>query len=321
MKVEAKVDIFPLKKVFTISRGSRTVAEVVTVKLTKNNIFGFGECVPYKRYNETVDSVLKQINEFGPIANRVELNNLLPPGAARNALDCAFWDLEAKSNNTSVKNLLSIKTLPLITSYTLSIDTPKIMGEEAKKNAHLPILKIKLGGGEEDLDRIKSIRLAAPNSKIIVDANEGWSLNEYKKLIPHFVELDIKMIEQPFPAENDCDLKKVDRPIPICADESCHDSNSLDQCLGKYDVINIKLDKTGGLTEAIRLKNKAKQLGFEVMVGCMIGSSLSMAPALFVAQDAKWVDLDGPLLLSKDREYPLHIDGSSIHPPLKELWG
>jgi len=291
------------------------------VKLTKNNIFGFGECVPYKRYDETVDSVIKQINELGPIKNRVELNNLLPPGAARNALDCAFWDLEAKLNNTSVENLLSIKTLPLITSYTLSIDTPEIMGQEAKKNSNFPILKIKLGGGEEDLDRIKSIRLAAPNTKIIVDANEGWTLNEYKKLIPHFVEFDIKMIEQPFPAGNDEDLKNIDRPIPICADESCHDSASLDKCIGKYDVVNIKLDKTGGLTEALKLKIKAKQLGFEIMVGCMIGSSLAMAPAILVAQGVKWVDLDGPLLLSKDREYPLHIDGSKIHPPSTELWG
>ena len=321
MKIEAKVDIFTLKKVFTISRGSRTAAEVVTVKLTKNNTFGFGECVPYKRYDETVDSVIKQINELGPIKNRVEINNLLPPGAARNALDCAFWDLEAKLNNTSVESLLSIKTLPLITSYTLSIDTPEIMGQEAKKNSNFPILKIKLGGGEEDLDRIKSIRLAAPNTKIIVDANEGWTLNEYKKLIPHFVEFDIKMIEQPFPAGNDEDLKNIDRPIPICADESCHDSASLDKCIGKYDVVNIKLDKTGGLTEALKLKIKAKQLGFEIMVGCMIGSSLAMAPAILVAQGVKWVDLDGPLLLSKDREYPLHIDGSKIHPPSTELWG
>jgi len=321
MIIESKVDVFPLKKIFTISRGSRSSAEVVTVKISNDGFVGLGECVPYKRYNETLESVTNQIKNLKTIKNKSELYELLPPGAARNALDCALWDLEAKSKNISIEQLTNINLLPVITSFTLSLDTPKKMGEEAKLNSNLPILKIKLGGGGQDIDRIKAIRKNAPNSDLIVDANEGWTLDEYRKLIPHFVEENIKMIEQPFPSENDDELKNIERPIPICADESCHDTSSLDKCVGKYDVINIKLDKTGGLTEALKLINKAKSYNFDIMVGCMVGSSLAMAPALLLAQNAKWVDLDGPLLLSKDRENPLLYNESEIQPPNKDLWG
>ena len=245
----------------------------------------------------------------------------MPPGAARNALDCAFWDLEAKLNNTSVADLINLNISPVITSFTLSLDTSEKMGQEAQLNSHLPILKIKLGGGNEDLERIKSVRKFAPQSDIIVDANEGWSLDEYNYLMPHFVEAKIKMIEQPFPSQSDGELKNINRPIPICADESCHDSSSLEKCIGKYDVINIKLDKTGGLTEALKLKKNAELRNFDIMVGCMVGSSLAMAPAIYVAQNVKWVDLDGPLLLSEDRKNPLKYSNSKIHPPLKDLWG
>ena len=245
----------------------------------------------------------------------------MPPGAARNALDCAFWDLEAKLNNTTVADLININISPVITSFTLSLDTSEKMGQEAKLNSHLPILKIKLGGGNEDLERIRSIRKFAPQSDIIVDANEGWSLNEYNFLIPHFIEAKIKMIEQPFPSQSDDVLKNINRPIPICADESCHDTLSLEKCIGKYDVINIKLDKTGGLTEALKLKKNAELHNFDIMVGCMVGSSLAMAPAIYLAQNVKWVDLDGPLLLSEDRKNPLKYYNSKIHPPLKDLWG
>ncbi len=321
MIIETNVDVFPLKKIFTISRGSRSSAEVVTVKISNDGYEGFGECVPYKRYNETLESVTDQIKNLKPIKDKSELYKLLPPGAARNALDCALWDLEAKSKNMSIEKLTSIDFSPVITSFTLSLDTPKKMGEEAKLHSDLPILKIKLGGGGQDIDRIKAIRKFAPNSDLIVDANEGWTLDEYRKLIPHFVEEKIKMIEQPFPSENDEELKNIERPIPICADESCHDASSLDKCVGKYDVINIKLDKTGGLTEGLNLINKAKSYNFDIMVGCMVGSSLAMAPALLLAQSAKWVDLDGPLLLSKDRENPLIYNKSKIQPPSKDLWG
>ena len=321
MNIKTKVDVFPLKKLFTISRGSRTEAEVVSVKVSKDGFTGYGECVPYKRYNETVKSVIDQITNLNQVNNRYELEQNLPPGAARNALDCAFWDLEAKLNNTSVADLINLSISPVITSFTLSLDTSEKMGQEAQLNSHLPILKIKLGGGNEDLERIKSVRKFAPQSDIIVDANEGWSLDEYNYLMPHFVEAKIKMIEQPFPSQYDGELKNINRPIPICADESCHDTSSLEKCIGKYDVINIKLDKTGGLTEALKLKKNAELHNFDIMVGCMVGSSLAMAPAIYVAQNVKWVDLDGPLLLSEDRKNPLKYSNSKIHPPLKDLWG
>ena len=321
MNIKTKVDVFPLKKLFTISRGSRTEAEVVSVKVSKDGFTGYGECVPYERYNETVKSVIDQITNLNQVNNRYDLEQNLPPGAARNALDCAFWDLEAKLNNTSVADLINLSISPVITSFTLSLDTSEKMGQEAQLNSHLPILKIKLGGGNEDLERIKSVRKFAPQSDIIVDANEGWSLDEYNYLIPHFVEAKIKMIEQPFPSQSDGELKNINRPIPICADESCHDTSSLEKCIGKYDVINIKLDKTGGLTEALKLKKNAELRNFDIMVGCMVGSSLAMAPAIYVAQNVKWVDLDGPLLLSEDRKNPLKYSNSKIHPPLKDLWG
>ena len=321
MNIKTKVDVFPLKKLFTISRGSRTEAEVVSVKVSKDGFTGYGECVPYKRYNETVKSVIDQITNLNQVNNRYDLEQNLPPGAARNALDCAFWDLEAKLNNTSVADLINLSISPVITSFTLSLDTSEKMGQEAQLNSHLPILKIKLGGGNEDLERIKSVRKFAPQSDIIVDANEGWSLDEYNYLIPHFVEAKIKMIEQPFPSQSDGELKNINRPIPICADESCHDTSSLEKCIGKYDVINIKLDKTGGLTEALKLKKNAELRNFDIMVGCMVGSSLAMAPAIYLAQNVKWVDLDGPLLLSQDRKNPLKYSNSKIHPPLKDLWG
>ena len=321
MIIETKVDVFPLKKLFTISRGSRTEAEVVSVKVSKDGFTGYGECVPYKRYDETVKSVIHQITNLNQVNNRYDLEKNLPPGAARNALDCAFWDLEAKLNNTSVADLINLNISPVITSFTLSLDTSEKMGQEAKLNSHLPILKIKLGGGNEDLERIKSVRKFAPQSDIIVDANEGWSLDEYNFLIPHFVEAKIKMIEQPFPSQSDDELKNINRPIPICADESCHDTSSIEKCIGKYDIINIKLDKTGGLTEALKLKKNAQLHNFDIMVGCMVGSSLAMAPAIYLAQNVKWVDLDGPLLLSEDRKNPLKYSNSKIHPPLKDLWG
>ena len=321
MNIKTKVDVFPLKKLFTISRGSRTEAEVVSVKVSKNGFTGYGECVPYKRYNETVKSVIDQITNLNQVNNRYDLEQNLPPGAARNALDCAFWDLEAKLNNTSVADLINLRISPVITSFTLSLDTSEKMGQEAQLNSHLPILKIKLGGGNKDLERIKSVRKFAPQSDIIVDANEGWSLDEYNYLMPHFVEAKIKMIEQPFPSKYDGELRNINRPIPICADESCHDTSSLEKCIGKYDVINIKLDKTGGLTEALKLKKNAELRNFDIMVGCMVGSSLAMAPAIYVAQNVKWVDLDGPLLLSEDRKNPLKYSNSKIHPPLKDLWG
>ncbi len=321
MKIQAKVDIFPLKNTFTISRGSRNQAEVLTVSINENGVTGYGECVPYSRYDETMESVLYQINNV-QFLNRLDLQTVLPPGAARNALDCALWDLEAKKNKTSVYKLAQLnKPKPVLTAYTLSLDDPIKMGEQAKMNSFRHTLKIKLGSGDLDFERIKEVKKNAPNSNIIVDANEGWSIKEYQFMAPKLLDLGVKMVEQPLPSENDDELLGIKRSLPVCADESCHDRTSLEKCLGKYDLINIKLDKTGGLTEALLLKEKALSMDFEVMVGCMIGSSLAMAPAVLIAQDVKWVDLDGPLLLAQDRKNSLDFSQEGIHPPSKKLWG
>ena len=321
MKIQAKVDIFPLKNTFTISRGSRNQAEVLTVSINENGVTGYGECVPYLRYDETIESVLNQINNV-QFLNRLDLQTVLPPGAARNALDCALWDLEAKKNKTSVYKLAQLnKPKPVLTAYTLSLDDPIKMGEQAKINSFRHTLKIKLGSGDLDFERINEVKKNAPNSNIIVDANEGWSIKEYQFMAPKLLDLGVKMVEQPLPSENDDELLGIKRSLPVCADESCHDRKSLEKCLGKYDLINIKLDKTGGLTEALLLKEKALSMDFEVMVGCMIGSSLAMAPAVLIAQDVKWVDLDGPLLLAQDRKNSLDFSQEGIHPPSKKLWG
>jgi len=319
-------DSFRLREVFTISRGSRTVAEVLTVTLDDGTNRGMGECVPYARYDETLDSVEALIQSLGnDIANgldRVALQKALPPGAARNALDCAFWDLEAKQSGTPVWQLAGLDApRPVVSAYTLSLGDAESMENKARENASRPLLKIKLGGGEEDIERIRAVRRGAPETRIIVDANEGWSQSEYDSLAPILLELGVAMVEQPMPAGDDSVLSGMQRPLPVCADESCHDSASLAGLSGKYDVVNIKLDKTGGLTEALALRQAAQDAGYEIMVGCMIGSSLAMAPALLVAQGASYVDLDGPLLLAEDREPPLAFNGSEVAPAPVALWG
>jgi L-alanine-DL-glutamate epimerase-like enolase superfamily enzyme len=319
--IQAKVDIFPLAQVFRISRGARTQAEVVSVVIKKNGLTGRGECVPYARYNETSESVIQQIESLPSDINRQTLQNTLPAGAARNAVDCALWDLDCKKMDLPCWQLAGIP-MPkeLITAYTLSLDEPENMLKQAEKNANRPLLKIKLGT-PNDMPRLEAVRKGAPNSEIIVDANEGWNAETYTKLAPDLVRLGVQLVEQPLPADKDDALIGLPRPLPICADESCHDRNSLPKLIGKYDFVNIKLDKTGGLTEALYLKNKALEDGFKIMVGCMVGSSLAMAPATLIAQNATFVDLDGPLLLAKDRDYGLFYDESLVYPPKKELWG
>ena len=315
-------DTFKLAKVFTISRGSRSQAEVLTVRLEKDGVTGWGECVPYARYGETLESVTKQIKNLPSSFDRLELLDMLSPGAARNAVDCALWDLEAKIKNKRVWDLIGINNLsPQITAYTLSLESPENMYDQALENSFRPLLKTKLGGGEQDIARIEQVRLGAPNSRIIVDANEGWSPELYNELAPVLVRLGVEMVEQPFPADDDDALLEIERVLPVCADESCHDSTSLKNLKGKYDIINIKLDKTGGLTEALNLKSMALSHGYKIMVGCMVGSSLAMAPATLLAQGIEFVDLDGPLLLSQDRNYPLKYDLNGVYPPEKELWG
>jgi len=321
VKITVTPDTFRLAQVFTISRGSRTEAKVLTVRVSDGGVTGWGECVPYARYDETLDSVTAQIAALPDVLSRAALYDLLPAGAARNAVDCALWDLEAKRAGQRVWDLAGLpEPGPEITAYTLSLDTPDAMREQAAKNAHRPLLKIKLGT-PDDMPRLEAVRAGAPKAKIILDANEGWSAEVYADLAPHLVRLGVALVEQPLPAAQDDALIGMARPVPVCADESCHDRTSLPHLKGKYDVVNIKLDKTGGLTEALALKQAAMAEGYDIMVGCMIGSSLAMAPATLVAQRAMVTDLDGPLLLAEDREQPLTFDEAGVHPPAAALWG
>lgn len=321
MRITVSHDIFRLVQVFTISRGSRSHAKVISVKIERNGFIGQGECVPYERYGETLPSVEKEINDLPEDLDRAQLSDLLPAGAARNAIDCALWDLEAKTSGKRVWQLAGLtKPKPKITAYTLSLDTPEKMRAQAVEHAFRPLLKIKLGT-PDDMPRLEAVRAGAPKSDIIVDANEGWSTEVYADLAPHLIRLGVKLVEQPLAAGEDDALLGMDRPVPVCADESCHDRSSLENLADKYDVVNIKLDKTGGLTEALALRQKSLELGYDVMVGCMVGSSLAMAPATLIAQGAIITDLDGPLLLAEDRKNKLLFDEAGVHPPSKDLWG
>ena len=321
MRIEVTPDVFKLAQVFTISRGSRTEAKVLTVRVTDGALTGWGECVPYARYDETLESVTAQIERLSGHLTREGLYDLLPAGAARNAVDCALWDLEAKQAGKRVWELAGLPApKPQITAYTLSLAEPDEMRAQAAKNAFRPLLKIKLGT-PDDMARLEAVRAGAPKSTIIVDANEGWSAEVYADLAPHLVRLGVALVEQPLPAGEDEALIGMKRPVPVCADESAHDCSSLPKLKGKYDVVKIKIDKTGGLTEALRLRSAAQAEGYDVMVGCMVGSSLAMAPAFVVAQGVQFVDLDGPLLLGEDRPTPLKFDAAGVHPPAAELWG
>ena len=324
-ELSVRAETWPIRGSFTISRGSKTAAEVVVVELAADGITGRGECTPYPRYGESVESVTAAIeNVRAPLAgglDRTGLQTALPAGAARNALDCAFWDLEAKQAGNRAWDLLGLAAPgPVTTAYTLSLDTAEAMARNAAENAWRPLLKLKLAG-PDDLGRVEAVRAAAPESRLVVDANEGWTPGDYAELAPTLAVLGVEMIEQPLPAGEDAALSTMQRPVPVCADESCHDTASLAGLEGRYDVINIKLDKTGGLTEALRLKRAAEAEGFAVMVGCMLGTSLAMAPALLVAQGVRVTDLDGPLMLERDRPGGLTFEGSLIHPPTPDLWG
>ncbi|PQO24792.1 dipeptide epimerase [Rhodobacteraceae bacterium WD3A24] len=321
MELSVSRDSFPLAEVFTIARGSRSTAEVLTVHASDGGATGRGECVPYARYGETLDSVAAQIMGLSLPLDRAALQAALPPGAARNAVDCALWDLEAKRTGCRVWELAGLPAPGTeITAFTLSLDAPEKMRAAAARNAHRPLLKIKLGT-PEDMPRLEAVRAGAPDSRIIVDANEGWTAEVYADLAPHLVRLGVEMVEQPLPAGDDAMLAEIARPLPVCADESCHDRDSLPGLAGKYDMVNIKLDKTGGLTEALALRAEALAQDYRVMVGCMVGTSLAMAPAVLVAQDAAVTDLDGPLLLAQDRASALKFDAEGIHPPEPALWG
>jgi L-alanine-DL-glutamate epimerase-like enolase superfamily enzyme len=321
MKLRVEAEAFPLRRAFKISRGSRTEARVLTVTVEAAGARGRGECVPYARYGESLESVAAQIAGLPAELDRAALQRLLPPGAARNAVDCALWDLEAKQSGRAVWQLAGLpRPQPEITAFTLSLDTPEAMWAEAAQHAHRPLLKVKLGH-EGDMARLEAVRRGAPRARLIVDANEGWTAEAYAELAPALVRLGVETVEQPLPAGEDDALAEMARPLPVCADESCHDRASLAALAGKYDMVNVKLDKSGGLTEALALRDAARAKGFAVMVGCMVGTSLAMAPAVVVAQGAAVTDLDGPLLLSADREHPLVYDERGVHPAAPELWG
>ena len=321
MPLTVTADTFRLAETFTIARGSRTEAHVLTVTAEDGGHRGWGECVPYARYGETLESVAAEIEGLPEGIDRAGLQEALPPGAARNAVDCALWDLEAKRAGCRAWDLAGLPAPgPEITAFTLSLDTPQNMRAAAAKHAHRPLLKIKLGT-PDDMPRLEAVRAGAPEARIIVDANEGWTAEVYADLAPHLVRLGVDLVEQPLPADADDALLGLDRPLPVCADEACHDRASLPALKGKYDMVNIKLDKTGGLTEALALREAARAEGYGIMVGCMVGSSLAMAPAVLLAQGAAVTDLDGPLLLAEDRDDPLRYDETGVHPPSAALWG
>jgi L-alanine-DL-glutamate epimerase-like enolase superfamily enzyme len=324
MRIEAREEIWPLKQPFRISRGSRTEARVVVATVSDGEHTGLGEGVPIARYNQIPASALAQIESLKTEKDldRDKIQRLLPSGAARNALDCALWDLEAKISGKRVWELANIPIIPGVeTSFTISLDTPEKMASGAKMNATAPLLKLKLGGDNLDLSRVQAVREAAPATRLLIDANESWSPSLYREIVPALKRLRVELIEQPFPANADEVLENLDHPIPVCADESCHTTADLPRLKNRYEMINVKLDKTGGLTEALRLCECARESGFKLLIGCMVGTSLGMAPARLLASAAEYVDLDGPLLLASDCHHPLAYENGGIGLPPRQLWG
>jgi L-alanine-DL-glutamate epimerase-like enolase superfamily enzyme len=324
VKIEAHEEIWPLKETFRISRGSRTEAQVVVATVSDGQHIGRGEGVPIRRYGQTTSSVLTQIDAIKreQDLDRQCLEKLLPAGAARNAIDCALWDLEAKRSGKRVWELAGIPIVDHVeTAFTISLDSPEKMAAAASVAANAPFLKLKLGGDDADLARVEAVRAAVPNARVIIDANESWSPAHFRKVASSLGKVGVELIEQPFPADADEILGKLDHPIPVCADESCHTAADLPRLKNLYEMVNVKLDKTGGLTEALWLCERARENGFKLLIGCMVGTSLSMAPARILASAADYVDLDGPLLLSRDRDYGIRYDKGKIDIPSRELWG
>ena len=324
MQIVAEEETWSLKQPFRISRGSRTEARVVVVTMSDGEHIGRGEGVPLARYNQNTASVLAQIESISceKHLDRQRLQELLPAGAARNALDCALWDLEAKTSGKRAWELANISMVPEVeTSFTISVDTPEKMSAAAQTNANLPILKLKLGGNNLDLARVEAVRKAAPAARLLIDANESWSSEHYREIVPALKGLSVELIEQPFPADADEALETFDHPIPVCADESCHTIADLSRLTSRYEVVNVKLDKTGGLTEGLRLCERARESGFKLLIGCMVCTSLGIAPARLLASAADYLDVDGPILLARDREYGLVYRNGKIGVPSRELWG
>jgi L-alanine-DL-glutamate epimerase-like enolase superfamily enzyme len=323
--LDVRIERFPIAGSFTISRGAKTEAVTVVAELRQRGRTGRGECVPYPRYGETPEATLKALEAIREAVSdgfdRQALQTAMPAGAARNALDCAFVDLEAKRSGKRAWDLLGRPApQPCTTAYTISLGSPDAMAAATAKAAHRPLLKIKLGG-DGDGERIAAVRRAAPKSELIVDANEAWTPSDLERNLAACAEAGVTLVEQPLPSGWDDMLGRIRRPVRVCADESVHDRKSLEGLRGRYDAVNIKLDKTGGLTEALAMADAANAVGFDIMVGCMVATSLAMAPAMLLTAQARFVDLDGPLLLARDRDHGLRYDGSLVHPPDAALWG
>ncbi|QWG16974.1 dipeptide epimerase [Bradyrhizobium sediminis] len=321
----ARIEHWPIAGSFTISRGAKTEAVTVVAEVSRDGLTGRGECVPYPRYGETPAATLAALQAMqAPLArglDRQALQVAMPAGAARNALDCALLDLEAKASGRRIWTLLGRPApRPCTTAYTISLDSPEAMAAATAKAAHRPLLKIKLGGDGDGM-RIAAVRKAAPESELIVDANEAWTADSLERNLADCAQAGVTLVEQPLPAGQDATLARIRRPVAVCADESVHDRASLDGLRERYDAVNIKLDKTGGLTEALVMADAAQALGFQIMIGCMVATSLAMAPAMLLAPQARFVDLDGPLLLARDRDGGLRYDGSVVYPPEAALWG
>jgi L-alanine-DL-glutamate epimerase-like enolase superfamily enzyme len=325
LSLSVQVERWPIAGTFAISRGAKTEATVVVAELFDGRVRGRGECVPYRRYGETLEGIAAEITGMeAAIArglDREALQAAMRPGAARNALDCAFWDLAAKQSGRPAHEIAGLPPpQPLLTAYTISLAAPDAMAAAAEKVAGRALLKVKLGS-PGDRARIAAVRRAAPHCELIVDANEGWTPDNLRENLAACADAGVTLLEQPLPADRDEILAKMGRPLPVCADESAHASASLSALIGKYDAVNIKLDKTGGLTEALVMARQAEELGFGVMVGCMVATSLAIAPAILLAQCARIVDLDGALLLARDRRHRLCYEGSRVHPATPALWG
>jgi L-alanine-DL-glutamate epimerase-like enolase superfamily enzyme len=319
--IEAAIEEWPLAGVFVIARGAKSTARVVVATVRDGPFTGRGECVPYPRYRQTPEGTREAILAAPWPLDRARLQSALPPTAARNALDCALWDLEAKRSGRRAAEIAGVGSLrPVLTCYTLSLESPEAMAEAARAVPHLPLLKLKLGR-QGDHERMRAVRRARPDARLVADANEGWTPEELPGLLRTAAEVGIELVEQPLPEAQDHVLAGLERPVPVCADESARTKSGLAGLRGRYDAVNIKLDKAGGLTEALAMAAEARRLGFRIMVGSMVATSLSMAPALIVAQEADWADLDSPLLLARDRAFGLTVRDGMILPPDPRLWG
>jgi L-alanine-DL-glutamate epimerase-like enolase superfamily enzyme len=317
---------WPLDKPFRIARGTSTDAHVVVVTVSDGQHTGRGEAVPISRYNQNTASAISQLEKIdikrAEGRDRQQIQKLLPAGAARNALDCALWDLEAKVSGKRVWELANIQIVDAVqTALTIGLDTPEKMAAAARASKTAPVLKLKLGGDNLDLSRVEAVRKAAPAARMLVDANESWSTAHYRENAPALRDLDVELIEQPFPADADDVLETLDHPVPVCADESCHTTADLPRLVNRYEAINVKLDKTGGLTEALLLTERARESGLKLLFGCMVCTSLGIAPARLLPGATDYVDLDGPLLLAGDRHHRISYENGRIGVPPRELWG